>query len=88
MDISSQKATLDIHVCMVVVGRPVLAEVIKELGPRLDLVPLEVGDRKGKPVINPGDERDVLMSLLDQPFGDLLTAPVLVDLLARRWRER
>jgi hypothetical protein len=69
---------------MVFAGGPVLAEVVEEIIPGIELVLLEVAQRKRKAVVDSGNECDLQAGLLDNPFSDFLAAPVPVVLTAEQ----
>src|SRR5262249_22766218 len=68
----------EVNVGVVAVRGPVPAEVFEEAFPRLELVLLEVARRKREAVVDSGYEPGFRAGLVDEPLGDLHSAPVPV----------
>src|SRR5262249_4243372 len=68
----------EVNVGVVAVRGPVSAEVFEEALPRLELVLLEVARREREAVVDSGYEPDFRAGLVDEPPGDLHSAPVTV----------
>jgi len=67
---------IDIH--MVVVGRPVVLEVIEELRPIwLEAMDFEVAQRKGKPVVDADERGRAVAKFSREPFGQSPPRPIL-----------
>ena len=60
----------------IVVGRPVLAEVVEKIGPRCELIPLEMPNREREAMVDPSDEAPAGSSLFYKPYGDFFPRPV------------
>jgi hypothetical protein len=67
---------IDIHV--VVIGRPVVSEVIEESGPvGGETVDFEIAQRKGKGVVNANEGGRAVGEFRGEPFGEATARPIL-----------
>ena len=61
-----------IHTGVVLVGRPMKLEIVKERWPlRFEVVGLEIAQRERKAMVDADQRRSILGQPLDQPFGEV-----------------
>ena len=74
---------IDIHV--IVIGRPMMLEVVEELGPvRRESVGLEIAERKRKRMVDADEGRRAVAEFGGKPLGNAAACPIF----ARTWRRR
>lgn len=87
--VAGQAVANEVDIGVRAIGWPISLEVLQERRPvRRQPMHLEVAQRKGKPVIDADDRRDVFREPLGQPVRDAASRPVLARAGRRRYLTR
>jgi len=87
--IAAEAVSDKIHIGVVLVGRPMKLEIVKERRPvRFEVVGFEIAEGERKAMVDAGQRRGILGQSFNQPFGDVLPAPIFSRRLCSRGLRR